>query len=408
MTTAGAAFTPYQRKLFFFLGIASFFEGYDFIALTQILPNLRHDFSLPPQASGYLVTAINVGTVLAYLMVRQADAWGRRRVLTWTIVGYTTATFLTGLAPNVWAFALCQLVARIFLIGEWAVSLVIAAEEFPAARRGMVLGVISAMGSFGSVACAGLVPLLLKTSFGWRTVYFTGVVPLIVLAFMRRDLRETQRFVDQVAGQPQRLGLWRIWRTPYRRRTLQLGLIWLLTYVCTQNGVAFWKEFALAERGWSDHQVGLAVTIAAISAMPFVFLAGKLLDVVGRRYGAIIIFVLSAAGIYGAYTLQGRWPLTAALALGVFGASAVLPVLNAYGTELFPTELRSDAFAWTNNLIGRIGYVVSPAIVGYYAADHGWGRAVSATAFTPLLALLLILWWMPETRAKELEETATA
>ena len=87
--------------------------------------------------------------------------------------------------------------------------------------------------------------------------------------------------------------------------------------------------------------------------------------------------------------------------------SAVLPVLNAYTTELFPTDLRGDAFAWSNNLLGRIGYVGAPVIVGFLASSMGWGGAVSLSTIFPILALVLILMWLPETTGRELEESST-
>lgn len=403
-------FTPYQRRLFVFLSVATFFEGYDFLALTQILPELRADMGLDEAQAGAMVAFINIGTLVAYLLVRQADRWGRRRVLTWTIAGYTAFTFLTGLSLNAWTFAGFQMLARIFLIGEYATSMVIAAEEFPAARRGLVIGIISAFASLGSVTCAGVVPLLLRAPWGWRTVYFVGILPLVVLAFARRNLRETERFARQVrdgGGPPPGRPLMHVWRTPHARRVLHLGLIWLVTYVCTQNAVTFWKEFAVAERSMSDSEVGASITIAAVVSMPLVFLVGRLLDALGRRPAAAIIFGLAAVGVFGSYTLHSRWALTAALVLGIFGASAVLPVLNAFTAELFPTELRGDAFAWSNNLIGRIGYVLSPAVVGLCARELGWGAAVRATAIFPVVALVLIFWLLPETRARELEETAS-
>ena len=114
--------TPYQKRLFVFLSVASFFEGYDFIALTQILPNFRADMGVSKDAAGALVALVNAGTILAYLVVRRADRWGRRRVLTVTIAGYTVLTFLSGLAPNVLVFGLLQMAARVFLIGEYATS----------------------------------------------------------------------------------------------------------------------------------------------------------------------------------------------------------------------------------------------------------------------------------------------
>jgi putative MFS transporter len=236
-------------------------------------------------------------------------------------------------------------------------------------------------------------------------VYFVGILPLIVLASARRGLQETKRF-QQEGHVGQRRPLIHIWKTPYRSRMLELGAIWFCTYVCTQNAVTFWKEFAVAERGFSDGRVGLSITIAALAAMPLVFLSGKLLDVAGRRVGALIIYSLTSLGVFLSYSLHGQVGLTFALTLGIFGASAVLPVVNAYTTELFPTDLRGDAFAWSNNLIGRIGYVAAPMVVGWYARDVGWSHAVRVTAIFPIVALALILWLLPETRDKELEETA--
>jgi len=404
-------FTPYQWKLFIFLSVACLFEGYDFMALTQILPELRSSMGVSRTGAGLLVGVVNFGTVIAYLLVRGADRWGRKRVLTVTIAGYTIFTFLTAFSPNIYVFGLLQMVARVFLIGEWATSMVIAAEEFPAKHRGMVIGLLNAFTSLGAIICAGIVPLLLTTSYSWRAVYFVGIIPLLILGFARRGLKETDRWAAvrdrQVsAGSTQQRSMFAIWKTPHKKRVLQLSAIWFLAYICTQNGITFWKEFVVTDRGWEAADVGKAITLAALLSMPMVFGAGVLLDAIGRRKGGAVIFILGAAGVFGCYTLHGFWPLTASLVFGIFGASAVPPVLNAFTTELFPTEYRGDAFAWANNLLGRLGYVLSPFVVGFAAERVGWGPAVSATALFQLLSLVLILVLLPETNQRELEETA--
>lgn len=411
MTAADPALAPreerldsYQRKLLAFLSVATFFEGFDFFAMSQVLPLLRAEWSLGKDQAGLLVSSINVGTIAAYFLVRKADRWGRRRVLNLTIVGYMTMSLLSGLAPSPYFFAVAQAVARVFLIAEWAVALIYAAEEFPASRRGLVIGLVQANSSLGAIVCAGVVPLLSRSSLGWRTVFLIGVVPLVVIAFARRGIRETSRFAAQAPPPAQPLS--RIWRTPYRTRLGQIALIWGLTYVCTQTAITFWKEFAVSERGWSDADVAGALTFAAVASMPFVFGAGKVIDKLGRRRGAVLVFVTTALGIVGAYTLDGHVALACALAVGIFGTNSVLPVLNAYTTELFPTELRGDAFAWANNLLGRTGYVLAPLAVGVAAERVGWGWAVASTAAFPLLALGCILLLLPETTGKELEETS--
>ena len=396
--------TAYQKRLFGFLGVATFFEGYDFFALTQVLPHLRKDFALDFGATGWLLGVVNFGTMLAYLLVGKADRWGRRRVLQVTILGYTLFTVLSGLAPNVWLFGLAQMVGRIFLIGEWAISMVIAAEEFPATRRGMVIGVVSATAGLGSIVCALVVPPLTH-AFGWRSVYFAGVVPLLLLAWARRGLRETERFAAlSPAARPR--SAFTIFRGPYRRRVLELGAIWFLTYVCTQNVVSLWKDYALSEVRITEAQAGLIISIGAGVSIPLVFFAGKVFDVVGRRPGAVLVYAALIAGVLGAYTLTGTASLAVAMLLAVFGLNSVLTLLNVYTTELFPTEFRGAAFLWSNNLIGRIGYVASPVVAGHLASDGGWGPVMRLSVVFPALALGLLLWLLPETSRRELEQTS--
>ncbi len=400
-------FSPYQRRLFIFLSVATFFEGYDFIALSQILPNLRMDFGLSESDGGMLGSVISLGTMVSYILVRKADRWGRRRTLMFTIAGYSTFTFLSGLSQGPYDFTAYQFTARVFLIAQWAVGMIYAAEEYPAGRRGFVIGVIQASNSLGVVTCAAVVPYVLQTPYGWRAVYFIGVVPFALLLYAMRGLRETERFTEiRRTGLPASHSLLEIMRSPYRTRVFQMALIWGLTYLSTNTALLFWKEFAVGERGFSDADVGQAVVIASVVALPFVFGVGKLLDVIGRKRGALLIYSVSAVFVVLSYQLRSFWALTACLTVALVAAIGILTLLNALTTELFPTEMRADAFAWANNLLGRIGYVIAPGVVGAVAAQTSWSFAVPLTAISVLAALWLILWLIPETSGKELEEAA--
>ncbi len=331
---AAALLTGYQRKLLLFLSVATFFEGYDFIALSQILPNLRSEFGLAQEWSGYLV----------------------------------------GVAH----------------------------------RRGLVMGLLQGINGLGSIACAILVPALVQVpGLGWRAVYLVAVVPLVLLAYARRGLRETRRFETQATPERAR-PFGHLWSTPYRGRALLLGAIWFLSYIAAQNAIALWKEHAVHGLGFTDAEVGLAVGVAAGVSMPLVFGVGKLIDGLGRRPGAAIVYAIGAAGTYLCFTVQGFWPVTAALVLGIFGAQAYLPVLTAYDSELFPTDLRSDAFAWCNNVVGRVAYVGAPLAVGGIvgATGLGYGPVIASTAVFPLAAAAIVYASLPETRNRELEDTA--
>ena len=400
-------FSPYHKRLFLFLSVATFFEGYDFMALSQILPNIQEEMGLSDVAIGNLVGVISAGTIVAYILVRLADRWGRRRVLTLTILGYATLTFLTAFSRGPVDFVIYQFTARVFLIAEWALCMVIAAEEFPADRRGYVLGLIQAFNAMGSITCAAIVPFLLASPWGWRTVYFIGVVPLLLIAYARRGLRETHRFEAYRATRSDtKRSMFAILRSPYRKRVLQLAVIWGLTYICTNTAVLFWKQFTVTERAFTDGQVAKAVAIASVFALPFVFSVGRFLDKWGRRRGAVLIYGVGAVFVVLAYQVHNFWLLTLCLMFAIFASIALLSLLNAYTTELFPTDMRADAFAWANNLLGRIGYVAAPFLVGIGAERFGWGNTVSMTAGALILALILVLWWLPETAGRELEETS--
>jgi putative MFS transporter len=404
--------TPsYRRKLFVFLAVATFFEGYDFFALTQILPNLCADFHIDNVTSGFLVGAINAGTIAAFAVLLLADRWGRRPVMALTIGAYTLFTVLTAASVGPVSFVAAQFLARMFLLAEWAVAMVYAAEEFPDEQRATVLGVVQGAGSLGAIVCAGIVPKLLALSLGWRAVYLAGAIPLVLMAFARRSLRETRRFdavkAARAAGTqtPNRsfADFVAVLKGEHRTTVFKMAVLWALTYTCSQNAITFWKQHALLERHYSDAQVGAVVAQAAVFSIPLVFLAGKILDVLGRRRGAVVIYASLVVGVYCAFGLPSLRGSLVGLVLVVFGASAFLTVLNAFTSELFPTHVRADAFAWSNNLLGRWGYVLSPPLLGMAADRWGWGRSLQVTALLPALALLLMLTWLPETRGKALD-----
>jgi len=187
---------------------------------------------------------------------------------------------------------------------------------------------------------------------------------------------------------------------------LLVASIWFLCYLPANNAVAFFKERAVSDLGWSDARVGGAITVGALGSLAFIFLTGKMLDTLGRLKGGTLIFSIGAFGIAGAYQLTHPIGLTVALTLAMYAATAFLQVTNTITAELFPTDLRSDAFGWCNNVLGRTSYVISPVIIGAAAGKVGWGNAVAPTAVSFLVAIVL-LRFLPETAKRELEDSAS-
>ena len=198
-----------------------------------------------------------------------------------------------------------------------------------------------------------------------------------------------------------------IWGTPYRGAVVRLSVVWFFAYIAAQCGISFWKDYATSELGIDDLQAGGAIAIAAVVAMPMNFGAGYLIDKIGRRWGATLVFFTGSVSIYLAYTLTDLPQLTVVLIFAMFSVSSYLPILNAYTTELFPTELRGSAFAWANNLLGRASYVFAPALVGTLADRAGsFGAVVVWTAVFPIVTTGLVWALLPETKGLDLDETS--
>ena len=401
----------YQRKLIVFLSVATFFEGFDFMLLSQVLPQLEEDFNLSFSSSSTMVSIINIGTILAFFLIRKADIWGRKKVLNITIIGYTICTGLSAFAQTAVQFTVLQLIARLFLIAEWGTAMVYAAEDFPAQKRGMVIGIIQGFASLGSIVCAGVAPLFLSSEFGWRSLYLFGIAPLILIAFARRNIEESTRFVHSSTSQ--RVSLFALLKGPYRNRLLLVGGVWSLSYLGFSNAVTFWKYFAMNHRGWDDAQVGTALTIAAIGSMPLVFGSGAILDTLGRKWGGMLIYFLGCLGVCGAFLFHDRIALQISLVFAIFGVSGFLPVLNSFGTELFPTKIRSEAYAWGNNILGRVGYVLAPMLIAWlspikvYDEPIGMGKAMASMTIFPMIAIVVIFLYFPETKKLDIDDTST-
>src|SRR5207245_11661038 len=153
-------------------------------------------FNVPESALGISRAIIELGLGAAFFLARAGDKWGRRKLLLWSVMGYTITTTLTAFSTNFAMFTALQSLSRVCLGAEYAVALTMIVEEFPSDRRGGAIGKLLMGEAIGAVAVA----LLLVAGFdkigglGWRTLYLVGLVPLVVLAYFRRRLKETRRF----------------------------------------------------------------------------------------------------------------------------------------------------------------------------------------------------------------------
>lgn len=116
--------------------------------------------------------------------------------------------------------------------------------------------------------------------------------------------------------------------------------------------------------GWGADRAGLFLTLVQASALPGVFLGGKLSDAVGRKR-IILACQGAAATLFFICLALGFVP---ALPYLIGAASVILsmtwPVMGALVADLAPPESRKDAYAllyWGNN----IGFSLGPLAAGF-------------------------------------------
>jgi MFS family permease len=379
------------------LMFVGFFEVYDLTVLTMGAPKIADGLGVSIGLFGIGVAVIRLAALGSIPLLRAADRIGRRTMLLLSIAAFTAATGLTAVAWTLAAFVGIQIIARAFLATESSLGAVVIAEEVRPERRGAALslvGVISFLGP-GLTALAILaVPL---TPLDWRIFYVVALPPLLVIAYLRRNLGETTAF--SVARTDERLHSDLIPHVPppYAERLRRISVVFGVAGAI--QTAAFFYSAALAqdEYGWEA-----LYTATILTAGPFA-LAGFLLggpgsDRFGRRPVLAAALILGAAANVLIFTevralfVPGFWVAACANA-------AVLAVGYAYLSELFPTELRATL---TSVVIaaqiagGSIGLLVIGALAG--VVDTSLQLVVGGLLATPVIVLLRGL---PETRGSD-------
>src|SRR5579862_6524816 len=114
-------FTRRQRRVFWIASTAGFFDQYDRALLSLALKQIQAGLKIAESHLGAMLSLIRLGYLLALLMTPFADVFGRRRLLLYTVMGYTLFTGLSAIAPGERTFVIFQIVARAFAGAEAAV-----------------------------------------------------------------------------------------------------------------------------------------------------------------------------------------------------------------------------------------------------------------------------------------------
>lgn len=390
-----------QKLLMPLVMIGAFFEGFDFMVVNLALPYIKDAFNITEQVASYTLSVIAIGALVAFFVVRMSDRVGRRPIFIWSVVIYSVFSLLTALSVNLEMFIAFQFIARVFLVVCWAVGFIIVAEEFDAEYRGRALGFFQGAAAIGAIFPSLLLPVVAMIPvLHWRGLYIIGALPLILLIFFAKNLPETQRFTEMKEGKGENTPpLFAVFNAPYRKNLFAIMALWFFMYISYSAAMNFFALRVESELGWNENQVGLVTALAFTLGLAGYVVVGKLLDKIGRKKTAYIFFGIGSLAVMTVFQAQGFAQVALAQIVGVFFTGTFTVLCATFTNELFPTELRGNATAWGNNIIGRLGQIAAPALVGFLSAPmllNGIGNAVTLMAVGVLICILIIAMFLPE------------
>lgn len=409
----------YLQLMFALLMSATIFEGYDITIFHLCTPHIMKTFAMSDREIGFVATLVRFGGILSFGIVASADLYGRRPILSITVVFYTLFTLATALSRGVVTFTIFQSAAQLFLAAEFGVAVTMVSEEFPDETRGRAIAALHTVAFLGVAAAAALYPLVAPSTWGWRGMYLLGIVPLLLTAFLRRGLRETMRFqameaARKVAGaarerlMPKLRSSMAEFAGPYRNRLILIAILWNSIGLVGGPTITFFSLLAIRDHHWTAAQVGLALIVAYLMGSVGSLLSGYAMDRIGRRMTTAVFYLASAISMVIMFGSGWHGSVRFGIVATQFAYQAARTATSALSAELFPTEIRASGYSLTVQVVGQLGWTLSPLLVGMLSVPLGGiGNAASVFALGPMVGAIA-LGYVPETRGKTLEEISPA
>jgi MFS family permease len=436
--------TPGERRTLLAASMGWALDAFDAMLYSLVLALLMRDLGMSKTLAGSLGTltllASGIGGVLFGFL---ADRIGRKHALMASILTYSVCSFASGLTTSIAMLAVARFVLGLGMGGEWNTGATLVAETWPTELRAKAISIVQSSWALG-FAAAALVAGPVARYYGWRAVFFVGILPAVVTLWIQRSVPESEMWRDRTllrdAGRGEdpksplldklragflakdgRDGAPRggevtshvstkfsvIFRPPYARHTFAL-LLFNFFGMFAWWGLFTWLPPYLSlpvEQGGRGFGVmgmtTLMVVLNLCGMFPGYASFGWVADHLGRRkafliytlVAALLIPLCAAARSRGVLLVLGT--LVAFFGTGIFSGSGIM------GSEIFPTAVRARALGFTYNGARTLSSV-APLVIGRIGQTKGLSWAFYLCAAGYLLAALMTTQ-LPETKGKRLE-----
>jgi MFS family permease len=399
---------PPARRALIAASLGWMLDAFDVMLYALVLAYMMKDLGMEKGTAGLmssltLLAAAAGGIIFGVL----ADKRGRTWALRASVLIYSVFTAACGLAQTVPMLAVFRIFLGLGMGGEWASGAALVAETWPDEHRGKAMGFVQSFWAVG-YAAAALVKAVVLPLWGWRAVFFVGVLPALLIFWVQKRVEEPAVWrklkAQKAAGEKTRIG------DVIRGRLLRITVA-----VTLMNGFLLfgWWGFNTWIPGYlslAKNQGGIGMGNWLTSLLVFFMQCGMWLgyltfgyfsDIIGRKKTYVVFFLAAAVFIFIYANLHSPWLL---FLLGPFVAFFGTGGFTGFGpltAELYPTRIRATLQGTTYNL-GRVGSAAAPLLVGTLAQDHGFGAAflLASAAFVAAA----VMWiWIPETRGRALQ-----
>ena len=383
-------------------------DAFDVMLYSLVVVNLMFAFRMSKETAGFLGSLTLIAAAIGGMIFGViADRFGRTKAMMLAIAVYSVFTAACGFSLSILQLGIFRFFLGLGMGGEWASGAALVSETWPARHRAKALGFMQSFYAVG-YALAVLVVAVVLPLWGWRAVFFVGVLPAFFIIWIRRRVQEPEIWKENKLQA----------KTSFNE-TLRVifgkQLRFLTTVVTLMNAFTMfaWWGFNLWIPAYlilSPGQGGMGLTSAGKTWLLVVMQSGMWLGYltfgfISDRFGrkrVYLVFLIAAALLLFLYSLIHipavlffLGPLVAFFGTGHFSG------FGALTAEIYPTRVRATAQGFTYN-IGRIMSAVAPFAVGSLAQSRGFGAAFALAAFSFFLAALMWIW-IPETGGKALE-----
>jgi MFS family permease len=385
-------------------------DGMDVMIYSFVIPTLISIWHMSRGQAGLLSTvALLISAVGGWLAGLLADRFGRTRILQLTVVWFAFFTFLSGFTNSFWQLLVVRGLQGLGFGGEWAVGSVLMGEAIRAQYRGKAVGTVQGGWAAGWAVTAVSYTVLfsvLPAATAWRAMFWIGILPALLVFYIRRFVPEPEVFQRTRARQTS-LGEGSNFLAIFTPSLLRITLLTALLAVGAQGGyyaITTWlPTYLKTVRGLSVLNTGGYLFVVILGSFSGYMVSAWLADRLGRKQTLVLFAVCSFLAIV-AYTYL---PIGNSVMLGLgfplgFFASGVFSPIGAFFTELFPSRVRGSGQGFSYNAGRGIG-ALFPTLVGYLSNRMGLGHAISLFAVIAYLTMVFATLLLPETRGRELQ-----